>query len=40
MASKADTNDLGVLDPHERLKALITYSNSVEVDPHIPPRRY
>ncbi|KAJ8963736.1 hypothetical protein NQ314_005415 [Rhamnusium bicolor] len=28
------------LEPQERLKQLINYSNSVEVDPHVPPMRY
>ncbi|CAG9764363.1 unnamed protein product [Ceutorhynchus assimilis] len=28
------------IEPQERLKQLINYSNLVEVDPHVPPSRY
>ncbi|XP_022909182.1 STAM-binding protein-like A [Onthophagus taurus] len=31
---------LQVLAPEERLKHLISYSNAVEVDPSVPPKRY
>lgn len=29
-----------VLDPQERLRILTNYSNAVEVDPNVPPKRY
>lgn len=28
-----------VLDPQERLRILTNYSNAVEVDPNVPPKR-
>lgn len=30
-------NILESIEPQERLKELINYSNTVEVDPHVPP---
>lgn len=33
-------NILESIEPQERLKQLINYSNSVEVDSHVPPTRY
>lgn len=32
-------NILESIEPQERLKQLINYSNTVEVDPHVPPLR-
>ncbi|XP_019755327.2 STAM-binding protein-like [Dendroctonus ponderosae] len=31
---------LDSIEPQERLKKLITYSNLIEVEPHVPPKRY
>lgn len=36
---KKEASD-SILEPHERLKALIDVSNAVEVDPNIRPTRY
>ncbi|KAK4881390.1 hypothetical protein RN001_004709 [Aquatica leii] len=38
--AKRDANNLGILEPQERLKVLTNYSSSVEIDPGIPPKRY
>lgn len=29
----------GILEPNERLKLLSSYSNALEIDPNVPPRR-
>lgn len=34
------SSDLGVMEPHSRLKALSDYGNAVDIDYNIPPRRY
>lgn len=37
---KWEAHEIGILEPQERLKALINLSNAVEVDPNIRPTRY
>lgn len=32
--------DLSNLEPNERIKKLAQYSDSIDVDPNVPPRRY
>uniref|UniRef100_A0A1Y1JXA6 MPN domain-containing protein n=1 Tax=Photinus pyralis TaxID=7054 RepID=A0A1Y1JXA6_PHOPY len=40
MQAKRHVESLGVLEPKDRMRALINFSSAVEVDPSVPPRRY
>lgn len=40
MAKNKVSSILERIEPQERLKQLINYSNLIEVDPHVPPARY
>lgn len=37
--SHAQAQSMGILEPQERLRVLTNYSNAVEIDPSVPPRR-
>ncbi|XP_060525186.1 STAM-binding protein [Cylas formicarius] len=40
MAKNKASGILETIEPQERLRQLINYSNMVQVDPHVPPARY